>query len=138
VTAEDADWLAAHLRRMVTTRPTAWATADLTLARLTALHIIRAEEPLTLAGLAHALGTRPPATCAMVDRLARAGLVHRSPDPRDHRCIQLTVTDTAEPMIGKVDPDTAKRVKTVLHSMTPAARRCLTDVLRDTAQRLTG
>ena len=136
VTAEDADWLASHLRTMVTTHPGVWATAGLTLAQLTALHFIRAEEPLTLARLAQALGTGPPATCAMVDRLVRAGLVHRTPDPRDQRRIQLAVTGAADPLIGKVDSDTAKRMQAVLHTMSPAARRCLTDVLKDTARRL--
>jgi DNA-binding MarR family transcriptional regulator len=138
VTAEDADWLAAHLRRMVATHPAAWATVGLTLPQLTALHIICAEEPLTLAVLAQALGTGSPATCAMVDRLARAGLVHRAPDPRDQRRIQLTVTSAVKPMIGEIDSDTAKRVQAVLHSMSPAARRCLTAVLWETAQRLSG
>ncbi|MFN2495814.1 MAG: MarR family transcriptional regulator [Pseudonocardiaceae bacterium] len=138
VTAEDADWLAIHLQRMVATHPTAWASADLTLPQLTALHFIRAEGPLTLAGLAQALGTRPPATSAMVDRLARAGLVRRTPDTKDQRRIRLAVTGAAEPMIGKVDSKTARRVQAVLHSMSPAARRCLTDVLKDTARRLAG
>ena len=137
VTTEDASWLAAHLRAMVLTRPAVWALSEMTLPQLTALHYIGAAGPVTLAGLAETLGTGPPATSAMVDRLARAGLVNRAQDPKDRRRIQLTVTREAEPMIGDVDLDTARRLHAVLNGMTQSARRCLTDVLRDTAHGLT-
>ncbi|MGH3515244.1 MAG: MarR family transcriptional regulator, partial [Pseudonocardiaceae bacterium] len=75
VTTEDARWLAGYLRKLVSTRPAAWAGTEMTLSQLIALHIISARAPMTLMALSDALGTRPPATCAMVDRLARAGLV---------------------------------------------------------------
>ena len=81
VTTEDARWLAGYLRKMVASRPAAWANCELTLSQLIALHVIAARAPMTLLSLSEALGTRPPATCAMVNRLAKAGLVHRTPDP---------------------------------------------------------
>ncbi|MGH3911624.1 MAG: MarR family winged helix-turn-helix transcriptional regulator, partial [Pseudonocardiaceae bacterium] len=133
---EDADWLAAHLRSMVRSRPAAWAISEMTLPQLTALHYISAAGPVTLAGLSEALRTGPPATCAMVDRLVRAKLVRRAQDPRDRRCIRLTVTGEAEPMLGEIDLDTARRLQAVLGGMSPTARRDLTDALRDTANGL--
>ena len=138
VTTEDADWLAAHLRAMVMTRPGAWASSEMTLPQITALHYICAAGPVSLGGLADALGTGPPATCAMVDRLVRAGLVSRMQDTKDRRRIRLNATDAASPMIGDVDLDTARRLHAVLNGMTPAARRCLSDVLRDTALQIAG
>jgi DNA-binding MarR family transcriptional regulator len=136
VTTEDARWLAGYLRKMVSTRPAAWAGAEITLSQLIALHIISAKAPMTLIALSEALGTRPPATCAMVDRLARAGLVRRTPDPDDLRRVLLAVTGTAAQMIGKIDPDTARQLQSVLASMGSAAQRVLTEVLKDTARRL--
>jgi DNA-binding MarR family transcriptional regulator len=62
---------------------------------------------MTLVSLSDALGTRPPATCAMVNRLARAGLVCRTPDPNDLRRVLLAVTHKSAQLIGKIDPDTA-------------------------------
>ncbi|MGH4013218.1 MAG: MarR family winged helix-turn-helix transcriptional regulator [Pseudonocardiaceae bacterium] len=135
MSAADADWLAAHLRAMVLRHPAAWARAEPTLPQLTALHYICAAGPVTLGGLSEALGTGPPATCAMVDRLTRAGLVARTLDAEDRRRIRLMVSDEAGPMIGEIDLDTARRLHAVLNGMTPAARRCLTDVLRQTAHR---
>jgi DNA-binding MarR family transcriptional regulator len=136
VTTEDARWLAGYLRKMVSARPSDWAGSELTLSQLIALHIISARAPITMLSLSEALGTRPPATCAMVDRLARAGLVRRTPDPDDLRRVLLAVTSTSAQMIGKIDPDTARKLQLVLTSMGSAAQRVLTEVLKDTARRL--
>jgi DNA-binding MarR family transcriptional regulator len=136
VTAEDARWLAGYLRKMVTSRPAAWADSELTLSQLIALHIIAARAPMTLLSLSEALGTRPPATCALVDRLARAGLVVRTPDPDDLRRVLLAVTSKSVQMIGTIDLDTARQLQAVLTSMGSAAQRVLAEVLKDTARRL--
>jgi DNA-binding MarR family transcriptional regulator len=136
VTTEDARWLAGYLRKMVSGRPAAWAGSDLTLSQLIALHIISAKAPMTLLSLSESLGTRPPATSAMVDRLARAGLVRRTPDPDDLRRVVLAVTGKTAQMIGKIDPDTARRLQSVLTTMGSAAQRVLTEVIKDTARRL--
>jgi DNA-binding MarR family transcriptional regulator len=138
VTIDDASWLASYLRKMVLSRPTAWVGSEITLAQLLALHFISAKAPVTLIGLSEVLGTRPPATCAMVNRLTRAGLVYRTPDPDDRRRVLLAVTGKAVTMIGKVDLQTARRLQGVLTSMGTAAQRVLTEVLKDVARRLAG
>lgn len=137
VTSDDARWLADYLHRVVSGRPAFWATSELTLSQLLALHFISAQAPITLVALSEALGTRPPATSAMVDRLTRAGLVHRRSDSVDRRRILLAVTNRAGAMIGKVDVQTARRLQLVLNSMGTAAQHCLTEVIRETAHRLT-
>ena len=136
VAIEDAYWLADHLRKLVSRRPAVWAGSELTLAQLLALHFISAGAPMSLMSLSHALGLRPPATSAMVDRLARAGLVCRRPDPADRRRVLLTVTAHAVAMLGKIDPQTARRVHRVVVRMGAAAQRCLIEVVKDTARRL--
>jgi DNA-binding MarR family transcriptional regulator len=72
----------------------------------------------------------------MVNRLARAGLVCRTPDPNDLRRVLLAVTHKSAQMIGKIDPDTARQLQAVLSSMGSTAQRVLTEVLKDTARRL--
>jgi DNA-binding MarR family transcriptional regulator len=136
VTAEDVDWLIAHLRAVVLASPAVWAGRGMTLLQLTALHLISALAPVTLTDLAQALGTRPPATSAMVDRLTHAGLVQRTPDPHNRRRVQLTLTADAEPISGGTDPaGTARRLQAVLNDMSPKTRRHLIDILIDTIRR---
>jgi DNA-binding MarR family transcriptional regulator len=135
VTAEDVDWLVAHLRAVVLASPAVWAGRGMTLLQLTALHLISALAPVSLTDLAQALGTRPPATSAMVDRLTHAGLVRRTPDPHNRRRVQLTLTADAEPIIGDTDPDTARRLQAALRDMSPKTRRHLIELLIDTIRR---
>lgn len=135
VAAQDVRWLLMHLRTVVAASIAVWAGRGMTLPQLTVLHLISALAPLTLTELAQALGTKPPATSAMVDRLAHAGLVCRTPDPHDHRRIQLTVTAAAQPIVGDTDPDTARRLHAVLKAVTPQTRRQVIDVLIDTVRR---
>lgn len=135
VTAEEVAWLVAHLRAVVAASSTVWAGRGLTLVQLTALHLIGALAPVSLIDLAGALGTKAPATSAMVDRLTHAGLVRRTLDPQDRRRVQLTLTPEAEPIIGDTNPDTASRLQTVLNGMNPPTRRHLIDMLIDTVRR---
>jgi DNA-binding MarR family transcriptional regulator len=135
VTADDIDWLVAHLRVVVVASPAVWAGRGMTLLQLTALHLISALAPLTLTDLAQAMGTRPSATSAMVDRLTHAGLVRRTPDPHNRRRVQLTLTADAGPIVGDTDLDTARRLQAVLNGMSPQTRCHLIDILIDTIKR---
>ena len=135
VTTEDVDWLVAHLRTVVAASRAVWAGRGMTLLQLTALHLISALAPITLTDLAQALGTKPPATSAMVARLNQAGLVSSTPDPQDHRRIALIITPDAQPISGDTDPDTARRLQAVLNGISPQTRRYLIDILIDTVRR---
>jgi len=135
VTAEDIDWLIARMRAMVTASSAVWAGRGMTLLQLIALQFISALAPVTVGGLARALGTGPPATSVMVDRLTSAGLVRRLPDPEDRRRIHLTITSAAQPIVGQTDEDTAQRLSTVVHALSAQTRRPLIDLLVDTVRR---
>jgi DNA-binding MarR family transcriptional regulator len=135
VTTEDIDWLVRRLRTMVTASSVVWAGRGMTLLQLIALHFISALAPVTPTHLAHVLETKPPATSAMIDRLTRAGLVSRRPDPQDRRRVELTITAAAKPIVGDTDTETANRLKAVLHAMSSQTRRPLIDILIDTVRR---
>lgn len=95
VSTDEVTWLVSHLQAVVAASPAAWAGKGMTLLQLTALHLISAQEPVTLTDLAQDLGTGLPATSAMVKRLTCIGLVCSAPDPQNRRCIQLTITARA-------------------------------------------
>jgi DNA-binding MarR family transcriptional regulator len=109
----------------------------MTLLQLVTLQFISALAPVTISGVARALGTRPPASSAMVGRLADVGLVRRLPDPHDRRRIQVTITSTAQPIVGDTDEDTAQRLSAVVHALGAQTRRSLIDLLVDTVRRVT-
>lgn len=134
VTADDVDWLVAHLRVVVAASPAVWAGRGMTLLQLSALHLISALAPITVTGLVQALGTRAAATSAMVARLINAGLVCKTPDPQDRRRVQLALSAEAEPIVGGADLDTARRLQAVLNGISPQTRRHLIDILIDTVR----
>jgi DNA-binding MarR family transcriptional regulator len=138
VTAEDVDWLVAHLRVVVSASPAVWVGRGVTLLQLGALHLIGALAPVTVTSLAQALGTKAAATSVMVARLTRAGLVCSTPDPRDRRRVQLTLTAEAEPIVGDTDLDTANRLHAVLNGISSQTRRHLIDILVETIRRSAG
>ncbi|HEX4100311.1 MAG: hypothetical protein WAN20_22235 [Pseudonocardiaceae bacterium] len=53
MTAEDVDWLVAHLRVMVAASPAVWAGRGMTLLQLSVLHRISALAPVTAQPTAH-------------------------------------------------------------------------------------
>lgn len=135
VNAEEINWLMSHLRVVVAASPPAvWAGRGMTLLQLSAMHLINALAPVNLTDLARALGTRLPATSAMVDRLAHVGMVSRIPDPENRRRISLTPTAAARMIIGDTGPDTARRLHAVLTGLSPQIRGQLIDVLRASVQ----
>ncbi|MGH3766412.1 MAG: MarR family winged helix-turn-helix transcriptional regulator [Pseudonocardiaceae bacterium] len=139
VQAEDVDWLMSHLRAVVAGSPPAvWAGRGMTLLQLSAMHLISALAPVSLTELARALGTRAPATSAMVDRLTQMGMVSRAPDPQNRRRVRLTPTTTARMIIGDTGPDTARRLHTVLAGLSPQIRGELINVLRASVQQPAG
>ena len=89
---------------------------------------------MTLTELGYVLGTKSPATSAMVDRLTNAGLVRRTRDPQNRRRVQLSVTTKARPIVGDTDPDTAHRLQAVLISMSPQTRCDVIDILIDSVR----
>jgi DNA-binding MarR family transcriptional regulator len=135
---EDVDWVLTHLRGVIEASPPAvWAGCGMTLLQLATMHLISALAPVSLTDLAQALGTRPPATSAMVDRLTHAGMVCRTQDPENRRRVKLTLTATAERIIGRNGADTARRLHAVLTGMSSQSRGYLMDVLRDSVPRAT-
>ena len=52
--------------------------------------------------LADKLDVEPITLSRIIDRLAEAGLVERTPDPADRRAWRLQVTETAQPLIAKL------------------------------------
>lgn len=100
---------------------------------MTAVSVLsRHPAPLTVGELGREMGLSKAATTALVDRLERAGHVHRVRDTRDRRRWHLRVTDSAHALAESVLRDFLDHTRAALAHYDPGelavARRFLTDV----------
>jgi len=106
---------------------------DLTAVSMLARHA----DPVTVGQLGAELGLSKAATTALVDRLERAGHVHRVRDASDRRRWNLQVTDTAHLLAQTVLHDFLHRTRIALAEYTPAELRAAQRFLIDVSAALT-
>lgn len=78
------------------------ATLGVTRAQWKVLFRLSRQPGLRQVELADKLDVEPITLSRIIDRLADAGLVERTPDPADRRAWRLQVTETAQPLIAKL------------------------------------
>jgi len=78
------------------------AALGVTRAQWKVLFRLTREPGLRQVELADKLDVEPITLSRIIDRLAEAGLVERTPDPADRRAWRLQVTETAQPLIKKL------------------------------------
>jgi DNA-binding MarR family transcriptional regulator len=69
-------------------------------------------------------------TTKRLDRLERAGLITRGPDPADRRAILITLTDQGRRLIDRASEAHLANEQRLLSVLTDAERRRLADLLR--------
>lgn len=79
---------------------------------VSALHILDAavSEPVTVSRLGADLGLSSGAVTALVDRLERHGMVHRTRDPTDRRRVHVTLTEQARGLGAELLEPIARRI----------------------------
>jgi DNA-binding MarR family transcriptional regulator len=93
--------------------------------RLSALSVIVAKGPLSLAEIAAAEQVRPPTMTRLVDALVEAELVTREADPSDRRMVRIAATEAGRALL---DSARRRRVATVaerLARLAESERRAL-------------
>lgn len=106
-----------------------------------ALSLIGRHGPLSAGELAERTGLTPGAVTGMVDRLERAGLARREPDPSDRRRVRLSATGTQPEVFG----DLAAAMNALTDRYDATEQQVIADyltrtieVLREQTRRLTG
>lgn len=85
---------------------------DVRPAYVGALMVLWNEDDLTAAELARLAGLEPSSLTGLLDRMARAGLIDRHPDPHDRRALRIRLTAhgcACEPAVRGVIEDTIGR-----------------------------
>ncbi|WP_158228407.1 MarR family winged helix-turn-helix transcriptional regulator [Pseudonocardia sp. MH-G8] len=70
-------------------------------AHVPVLLCLAEEGALTQTELARRTHVEQPTAAALLQRMSRAGLVERSPDPRDHRATRITPSARAEQLLPR-------------------------------------
>jgi DNA-binding MarR family transcriptional regulator len=109
-----------------------------------ALGIVGAHGPLSAGALATLIGLTPGAVTGTVDRLERAGLVTRTPDPADRRRVVISVADRGRERFGEVFTGLSTAMKAMVARYTPEEQTLIADyvtrtidILRDQTRELT-
>ena len=98
---------------------------DLTLGLQSALGIIDVEGPLTLGELAALEQVSAPTISRMVDRLEDRGLVTRTPDVSDRRCVRIEMTDAGRDQLCEARVRRDAWVRARLDALDDADREAL-------------
>ncbi|MEU5726927.1 MarR family transcriptional regulator [Micromonospora sp. NPDC047738] len=92
----------------------------------------RAGDPYTLApkALSASLMLTSGGMTGRLDRLERAGLIRRSPDPEDRRGLRVTLTDTGRRLVEEAADAGLEVQRCLLDALPPADQERLADLLR--------
>ena len=80
--------------------------------------------------LTEALMLTSSGTTKRLDRLEKAGLIMRSPDPQDRRGTLITLTASGRRLIDKVTAAPLENERNILSALSETERRKLADLLR--------
>lgn len=88
-----------------------------------------AQPSLAPTALASAMMLSTGGMTSRLDRLERAGLVARSPEPSDRRGLQITLTDAGRTVIDQAVVAGVEAQERFLGGLTPSQRQALSDAL---------
>ncbi len=91
----------------------------------------RTPEPVTPGKLGEALNLSSPATTALLDRLDRAGHIHRQREGNDRRQVQIVMTDQARRLGSSLFSPLASHLALALDAYSPQERLLAERFVRD-------
>lgn len=86
--------------------------------------------PLPLSRLARLLVQEAQSVTSLVDRLENRGLVHRVPDSRDRRVINVELTAEGDALFERLHPAAQQGISEILGVLSPRELHALTESLR--------
>jgi DNA-binding MarR family transcriptional regulator len=106
-----------------------WEDQGLTVLQLRLVHLLLANDRMSVGGLAAELNTTPASVTGLTDRLVTRGLVEREHDPDDHRVVRLTLTPKGRRMIEELQTVAAGYLTQVFEQMDGRQLSSLVDCL---------
>jgi DNA-binding MarR family transcriptional regulator len=106
--------------------------------QLRVLRALEREDGVNLRTLGHALGSTPPSTSRLCDRLEGLGLVERSSSAASRRELELRLTSRGKTYLRELREKRELELSAALNVMSPARRADLLRGLRGLKQALPG
>ncbi|HUS82873.1 MAG TPA: MarR family transcriptional regulator [Dehalococcoidia bacterium] len=106
-----------------------WEDQGLTVLQLRLVHMLLANDRMSVGHLAAELNTTPASMTGLMDRLAVRGLVRREHDPDDHRVVRLTLTPKGRRMVEELQTAAAGYLAQVFEKMAGDMLASLVDCL---------
>ena len=88
-------------------------------SQLRALRAIERSEGVNLRALAEALGTRPPATSRLCDRMEADGLVRRTPSASSRREVELWLSPRARRVLAEIRSARVRELQEIMQTLPP-------------------
>jgi DNA-binding MarR family transcriptional regulator len=114
---------------MAASRPR-WGAADLTFTQLRALSVLARRQPMRVSDLAEALDMSIASASALVDRMARRGLVSRRDDAEDRRTVLVGLAARGRRILEALERGSSEHFTRLFERMTDEERAALATTLR--------
>lgn len=102
----------------------------LTPSQLHLLEALDGPDSLTVGRLADAAGVTAPTATRMLDGLARTGVVERTADPRDRRCVNVRLTHSGRKLVVAKRTAVAAKRRELFARLEPHEREAAGHLLR--------
>ncbi len=102
------------------------STAPVSSSQLRVLYALHRDQPVNLRTLGDALGSAPPSTSRMCDRLDALGFIVRSPSQANRRELEIRLSPHGETYLKDLRARREAALLDVISSMPPAERAALT------------
>jgi MarR family transcriptional regulator for hemolysin len=112
------------------------ASLGLTLAQARVLVQLARNEGINQTALAAILEVQPITLLRQIDKLEKAGLVERRPDPNDRRAQQLYLTAIAQPHLERIFAVGSNLSETAFAGFDERAQRLVIDLLQQVRKNL--
>ncbi|MFF3886521.1 MarR family winged helix-turn-helix transcriptional regulator [Streptomyces sp. NPDC001914] len=105
------------------------STAPVSASQLRVLFVLEHDEGINLRTLADALGSTPPSTSRLCDRLQAVGFIERAPSATSRRELRLFLSPQGRTFLAELRARREQAVEAVLEQMPAAGRAALVEGL---------
>jgi DNA-binding MarR family transcriptional regulator len=122
--------IAGQLREMIGGTPADWSD-DLTMLQLRVLTLIARRQPIGVSDIGSAFRISPASASAVIDRLARLGLVTRREDVADRRRKLVELNRRGRAVLDEHEARGRRRMRELIERMSPTGREALLTALEE-------